>query len=117
MEPDTRFFGSKPFTLEEWLKDKTQVCLNSNGEVLDVNMLSVGYLTDPENTKHLYLKPADLTPFEQLVEKKLSDYADFCAKNGKIPAYGMNLQNKRIREISNEILNAAFFELRSKGKF
>lgn len=117
MEPDTKFFGSKPFNLEDWLKDTTQVCLNSNGDVVNVKELPIGYLLNPKSTENLYLKPADLTPFEQLVEKKLSDYADFCAKNGKIPAYGMNLQNKRIREISNELLDAAFFELRSKGKF
>lgn len=117
MEPDTRFFGSKPFKLEDWLEDTTQVCLNLHGDVVNVRELPIGYLLDPKNTENLYLKPADLTPFEQLVEKKLSDYADFCAKNGKIPAYGMNLQNKRIREISNELLDAAYFELRIKGKF
>ena len=114
MEEFNKFHETKPFTLEEWLKDKTQVCLNSKGEVHDVNTLSVGYLTNPENTKNLCLQPAPLTPFELLVEKKLYDAAERAANKGVILNYGMNLQNKYVREVSKELMAAAIKEYQER---
>lgn len=116
MEELNKFHETKPFTLEDWLKDKTQVCLNQKGEVLDVNTLSVGYLTDPENTKNLCLQPAPLTPFELLVEKKLQEAAERAARKGVILSCGMNLQNKYVRTVAKELMEEAIKEYESKMK-